>query len=133
MSEKHEKLVDDVKKYSLDLFGDQIIWKEKLQLPGAIHPITPDLVGTDNEGSVNIVDVKTEFTHADSTPRRDASYKSIGQLLNYAFAYMEKYKPHVKIEDTFNHVRLFVVGAPLSAPIVQDICEHLQLLGINIT
>ena len=43
MAKEHDKLVDDVKKYSFDLFGDQIRWEEKVPLPGAFSPIYPDL------------------------------------------------------------------------------------------
>ena len=121
-----------MKKNSRDLFGEEIHWKDSIELEGANRKkIYPDLVGMDSKNLTVIVEVKSEFDSEDSTNRRDAAHKSVGQVLNYANAYMKEYKPSVELKDTFKHLRLFIVGEKIS-PIVENICQFLNVHGIKI-
>ena len=129
---KHNELVEEVKKYSLDLFGEGIEWKTDFPIQGSIGTVRIDLLGTHRNGQIYIVDVKTEFSSSDGTTRRDASRKVIGQLLGYAFYYMNQFKPNIGLEDTFKHVQLFVVGEPELVPFVQDLCDFLDANKLHI-
>ena len=129
---RHDELVNEVKKYSLDLFGEEIEWKTDFPVQGSIGTVRIDLLGTNPNGKIYIVDVKTEFSSSDSTTRRDASRKVIGQLLGYAFSYMNQFKPNIGLEDTFKHLQLFVVGEPELVPFLQDVCEFLDASNVHI-
>ena len=64
---RHDELVNEVKKYSLDLFGEEIEWKTDFPVQGSIGTVKIDLLGTNPNGKIYIVDVKTEFSSSDST------------------------------------------------------------------
>ena len=129
---KHDQLVSYVKKNSHDLFGEEIHWKDSMELEGANgKKIYPDLVGMDSKNLTVIVEVKSEFDSENSTNRRDAAHKSVGQVLNYANAYMKEYKPSVELKDSSKHLRLFIFGDRFSKT-VENICQFLRMHGINI-
>jgi len=86
----HDELVSWVKDNTQDVFGEKIHWddSQKKVLGENLREIEIDLIGTDSENRTVIVEVKTEFNNDDSTNRRDASHKSVGQVLNYAYAFI---------------------------------------------
>lgn len=132
-SEKHEKLVSYVKENSNKLFGEDFDLDNSVKLKGQYSKdICPDLVGKDSKNLIIIIEIKTEFdSDADSTNKRDAAHKSVGQVLNYAYAYMEQRKPWVELKDYSKHLRLFIVGKECLKT-VEDICHLLRMHGINI-
>ena len=114
------------------MFEKEIEWKTDFPVQGPIGTVWIDLLGTDPDGKIYIVDVKTEFTSDDSTTRRDASRKVIGQLLGYAFSYMNQFKPDIGLGDTFEHLKLFVAGEPDLVPFVMDVCGFLGAYNVHI-
>lgn len=106
--------------------GEDIVWDDDTNLLSAKDTaIYPDLVGRDSKGLHVIVEVKSEFVHENDTTRRDAEYKSVGQILDYVTAYMEQH--YISLKD----LRLLIVGDYLSET-VDKICLFLCERGIFI-
>ena len=152
MSNYHYKLVCSVKDSAKALLGDESIELEMgVVLPGAETPDTverqkvyPDLIGTDAEDNIVIVEVKTGLLRWD--PDVDDSYnfknnndavrESVGQILDYARAKIRDMYPDSKptaeeLSNLTKKLRLFIVGDEYSLA-VEDICELLRSNGINI-
>lgn len=125
MTEKENRLLARVKAY----FGNEVEWCDDTKLVSARGTmLKPDLVGKDSNGLHVIVEIKnnpsaTAKDHA--TNKRDGERESIGQILDYATAYMEQ--NDVSIKD----LRLFIIGDYFSET-VDKICQFLRDQGINI-
>ena len=115
-------MVDYIKENTLIVFGEEIRL-DAGAIKGTWNALFPDLMGTDAQGGTVIVEVKTDFD--DSTCRRDAIHKSVGQILNYAADYAYTY------HEAPENFRLFIVGTTI-APQLQQICQLLTACGINI-
>ena len=120
----HDDFVDYVKENSLAIFGENLDLYDRQILQTTWEAINPDLIGTDAQGKTVIVEVKTEFDDADSTKRRDAIHKSVGQLLNYAAALSGG-------TENLKKFRLFIISDTISHPLLA-ICVLLEAQGINI-
>lgn len=123
MNITHGELVDYIKKNTFTVLGEEI-HLDAGAIKGTWDALFPDLMGTDAQGRMVIVEVKTDFDD-DSTRRRDAIHKSVGKILNYAAEYAYTY------HEAPENFRLFIVG-PTIAPQLQLICHHLRKHGINI-
>lgn len=135
---KHDQLASDVKDNSQKLFGEQICWIDPPpKLKALTHRKPPDLVGKASNGNIIIVEVKTEFDNADKTNKLDGMDKSVGQVLRYAYAYIEELicqdqKPSdEKLKEELKKFRLFIVGRE-HLQRLEDICQLLQAHCINI-
>lgn len=131
MSEK--ELIAYIRENTQNLFGHRIRWDdERLRLPGTKGQLETDLAGVDSDGFRVIVEAKTDLSSSESPQRRrHAIFESIGQLLNYANAYMKHHKPSVDLKNSAKHLRLFIVG-PMFSQTVGNVCEFLRMHGINI-
>ena len=111
------------------VFGEKVCWKsvKSIGLRSMQDTlIIPDLVGTDSQGSLIIVEVKFKFNFPNDRDylRRDVEKRAIGQILLYACAYMRD-NPSTQIP------RLFIVSIDFSED-VEYICEILRSKGFNI-
>ena len=108
------------------VFGRNIRWQsvELHSMRGA--KIRPDLIGTYSDGCPVIVEVKFKFDFPGDPKylRRDREDRSIGQILQYAYAYMRK---HPSTEQP----RLFIVSIDFS-PDVEYVCKFLCSKNIDI-
>ena len=127
------KLVDHIRENTQNLFEHDIRWDDKpLRLPGTKGELKTDLAGVDSDGLRVIIEVKTDLSSSKrDQQRRHAIFESIGQLLNYANAYMKHHKPSVDLKDSAKYLRLFIVG-PMFSQTVENVCEFLRMHGINI-
>ena len=123
MNITHDQLVGYIKENTLTVFGEEI-HLEAGAIQGTWNALFPDMMGIDAQGRTVIVEVKTNLDD-DSTHRRDAMQKSVGQIINYAAEYAYT---HHKVSE---NLRLFIVG-PTIVPQLQLICHHLRKHGINI-
>ena len=149
MSNYHDKLVRSVKD-SPGILGDESIkLKMGVVLPGAKSPdgtgsqkVYPDLIGTDSEDNIVIVEVKTGLLRwkpdvddkYDLQNINDAVRESVGQILDYARAKIRDMSPNPTAEELSSltkKLRLFIVGDDYSVA-VEEICELLHSNGINI-
>lgn len=152
MSNYHDRLVCQAK-YSVKTFlGDESIeWEMGVVLPGAKAPdrsesqkVYPDLIGTDSEGNIIIVEVKTGLlrwkpdvgNRYDLQNRNAAVRESVGQILDYARAKIRDMFPNSRLtaeelSSLTKKLRLFIVGNYYS-PAVEEICELLRSNDINI-
>ena len=119
----HDELVAYIKENTRAVLGEEI-HLDRGAIKGTWDALSPDLMGTDAQGRTVIVEVKTDFDD-DSTRRRNAIHKSVGQILNYAAEYAHTY--HKASEN----LRLFIVGATI-VPQLQQICQFLREHNINI-
>ena len=87
--------------------------------------IRPDLIGTYSDGRPVIVEVKFKFDFPGDSKylRRDREDRSIGQILQYACAYMRL--------PSRNDLRLFIVSIDFSED-VECVCKFLRSQGICI-
>ena len=152
MSNYHDDLVRSVKNSPETYLGDDSIKLEMgVVLPGAKAPdriesqkVYPDLIGTDSEGNIVIVEVKTGLLRwkpdvgdtYDLQNRNAAVRESVGQILDYARAKIRAMcsnsKPTTEeLSSLTKKLRLFIVGDDYSIA-VEDICELLRSNGINI-
>lgn len=131
---EREKRIFALAKESL---GKDIFWNDDpstlLSAIGTKLPI--DAVGKDAEGRTIIVEVKTKAgvknPNNRRTNNRDAGHKVVGQILDYATAYMEQH--HLSIED----LRLITVVETHPETVehsttVKKICQFLCEQGISI-
>ena len=152
MSNYHYKLVCSVKESPKTYLGDESIQlKMGVELPGAETPdsierqkVYPDLIGTDSEGNIVIVEVKTGLLKwkedvddsYDLKNKNAAVRESVGQILDYARAKIRGMYPNSKpttqeLSSLTKKLRLFIVGDDYSLA-VEEICELLRSNGINI-
>ena len=152
MSNYHDKFVRSVKDLPGAFLGDESIeLKMGVVLPGAEAPdsfgsqkVYPDLIGTDSEGNIVIVEVKTGLLRRkpdvgdsyDLQNNNDAVRESVGQILDYARAKIRALCPNSKptteeLSSLTKKLRLFIVGDDYSIA-VEEICELLRSNGINI-
>ena len=152
MSNYHDDLVRSIKDSPKRYLGDESIKLEiGVVLPGAEAPdiierqkVYPDLIGTDSEGNIVIVEVKTGLLRW--KPEADDGYdlqninaavrESVGQILDYARAKIRDMYPNSKptpedLSRLTKKLRLFIVGDDYSIA-VEEICELLRSNGINI-
>ena len=128
---KEKELISHIRENTRRLFDEDIRWDDnRLQLPAIKRKIEVDLAGVDAEGLRVIVEVKTDLGKS-GTQGWHATFESIGQVLNYANAYMKEYKPSVDLKDSAKHLRLFIIG-PIFSQTVENVCEFLRMHGINI-
>ena len=128
------ELISHIRENTRNLFGEDICWDDRpLQFPGPKRKIKTDLTGVDSCGLGVIVEVKTGLSSDIKTDQQKwhAIFESIGQVLNYANAYMKNHKPSVDLKDSAKHLRLFIVG-PMFSPTIGNVCEFLRMHGINI-
>ena len=124
---EREKDVFALAKKSL---GEKIIWNESYTVSSAIGTsISIDAVGKDPQGRTVIVEVKTKSRAKNPNDRqianRDAEHKAVGQILDYATAYMEQHGISPK------DLRLIIV-ADYRLETVDKICLFLCEQGIHI-
>ncbi len=104
MTDNEKRLFTRVKQY----FGNEIDWKDNTNVTSARRTtIYPDLVGKDSDGLHVIVEVKnapSNISRDPTTAWRDTQHKSVGQILDYATAYMEQY--NVQLKD----MRMLIIG-----------------------
>ena len=152
MSNYHDDLVRSVKDSPERYLGDgSIKLKMGVVLPGSKAPdriesqkIYPDLIGTDSEGNIIIVEVKTGLLRwkpdvgdtYDLQNSNAAVRESVGQILDYARAKIRAMYPNSKptteeLSRLTKKLRLFIVGDDYSLA-VEEICELLRSNGINI-
>ncbi|MDE0324857.1 MAG: hypothetical protein OXN27_13160 [Candidatus Poribacteria bacterium] len=125
---KEQELISHIRENTRSLFDEDIRWDDnRLQLP---RNREVDLAGVDSDGLRVIVEVKTDLGKPGAQGWH-ATFESIGQVLNYANAYMKAYKPSVDLKDSANHLRLFIVG-PIFSQTVEDACDFLRRHGVNI-
>lgn len=131
MNEK--ELIAHIRENTQSLFGEDICWDDNpLQFPGSKRNRGADLTGVDSCGLCVIVEVKTDLSSDKRYQQKwHATFESIGQVLNYANAYMKHHKPSVDLKNSAKHLRLFILG-PMFSPTVEDVCEFLRMHGINI-
>ena len=108
------------------VFSEEIYWDTERRLWGEYGPVYPDLLGKDSNGIPVIVEVKI------GEPSRHA----VGQVLEYAYAYLRTFFPNQPINRTMRSaskgkLRLFIIGTDFSPP-VDSICEYLRANRINI-
>lgn len=128
---KEKDLISHIRENTRSLFDEDIRWDDnRLQFPTIKHKIEVDLAGVDSDGLRVIVEVKTDLGKS-GTQGWHATFESIGQVLNYANAYMKHCKPSVDLKDSAKHLRLFIIG-PMFSQTVEDVCEFLRMHGINI-
>ena len=148
----HHDLVRSVKDSPERYLGDgSIKLKMGVELPGAeapdsteIQKVLPDLIGTDSEGNIVIVEVKTGLLRwkekadgsYDLKNKNDPVRESVGQILDYARAKIREMYPNSKptseeLSSLTKKLRLFIVGDDYSLA-VEEICELLRSNGINI-
>ena len=128
---KEQELISHIRENTRSLFDEDIRWDDnRLQLPATKRNIEVDLAGVDSDGLRVLVEVKTDLGKS-GTQGWHATFESIGQMLNYANAYMKEYKPSVNLKDSAKHLRLFIVG-PMFSQTVEDVCEFLRRHGVNI-
>ena len=129
MNEK--ELISHIRENTQSLFGEHICWDDNaLRFPGPKRELKTDLTGVDSQDLRVIVEVKTDLGKT-TTQGWHATFESIGQVLNYANAYMETHKPSVDLKDSAKHLRLFILG-PMFSQTVENVCEFLRMHGINI-
>ena len=134
------------------MFGsEKIQWDNEGTLPGSetipsskYRRIRPDMIGSDANGNVVIVEIKVFREEIDNNRKinnRDAIHKAVGQILNYADAYLRKgLNPDVEgISDAdalarigLRSVRLYIVVHPVASPTLENLCQLLRAHGINI-
>ena len=152
MSNYHDDLVRSVKDSPKRYLGDESIKLEMgVVLPGAEAPdsterqkVLPDLIGTDSEGNIVIVEVKTGLLNwksdvgdtYDLKNKNNPVRESVGQILDYARAKIRDMYPNSKptpeeLSSLTKKLRLFIVGDDYSIA-VEEICELLGSNGINI-
>ena len=152
MSNYHDELVRSVKDSPGTYLGDESIKLEMgVELPGADAPdgierqkVKPDLIGTDSEGNIVIVEVKTGLLRwkpdvgdsYDLRNKNNAVRESVGQILDYARAKIRAMYPNSKptteeLSSLTKKLRLFIVGDDYSIA-VEEICELLRSNGVNI-
>ena len=152
MSNRHDDLVQAVKDSPEHYLGDESIKLEMgVVLPGAETPdsterqkVLPDLIGTDSEGNIVIVEVKTGLLNwktdvgdtYDLKNNNNPVRESVGQILDYACAKIRDMYPNSKptpekLLSLTKKLRLFIVGDDYSLA-VEEICELLRSNGINI-
>ncbi len=152
MSNYHDDLVRSIKDSPRTYLGDESIKLETgVVLPGAEAPdsierqkVKPDLIGTDSEGNIVIVEVKTGLLNwkpdvGDSYDLKNNNHpvrESVGQILDYARAKIRDMYPNSKptteeLSSLTKKLRLFIVGDDYSLA-VEEICEMLRSNGINI-
>ena len=130
MNEK--ELIAHIRENTQNLFGHYIRWDdEPLRLPGTKGELKTDLTGVDSHDLRVIVEVKTDLGSKRYQQVRHATFESIGQVLNYANAYMKNHKPSVDLKDSAKHLILFIVG-PVFSETVENVCKFLRMHGINI-
>ena len=152
MSNYHDDLVRSIKDSPGTYLGDKSIELEMgVVLPGAEAPdiivrqnVYPDLIGTDSEGNIIIVEVKTGLLKR--KPEAEDGYnlqninaavrESVGQILDYARAKIRDMCSNSKptpeeLSNLTKKLRLFIVGDDYSIA-VEEICELLRSNGINI-
>ena len=128
---KEEVLISHIRENTRSLFDEDIRWDDnRLRLPSSKRKREVDLAGVDPDGLRVIVEVKTDLDKSGAQGWH-ATFESIGQVLNYANAYMKAYKPSVDLKDSAKHLRLFIVG-PIFSQTVEDVCEFLRMHGVNI-
>ena len=115
-----------IKGHTRRFFGEKIDWDTDRRLWGERGDIFPDLLGKDSDGIPVIVEVKM------GAPSRGA----VGQILEYAYAYLRTFFPNQPINGTMKiaskgRLRLFIVGTHFSSH-VDGICEYLRANRINI-
>ena len=115
-----------IKDHPRRVFSEEIYWDMNRRLWGARADIFPDLLGKDSDGIPVIVEVKI------GKPSRG----TVGQILEYAYAYLQRFFPKQPIDRTMKmasegSLRLFIIGTDFSPP-VDGICEYLRANGINI-
>lgn len=108
------------------VFGEKICWKSPSLTNMQGKSITPDFEGIDCQGDPVIVEVKFKFDFPGDTNhlRSDPEHKSIGQILQYASAYMRD-NPSTQI------LRLFIVSIDFSEDVAY-VCKILRSKGIDI-
>ena len=115
-----------IKDHPRRVFSEEIYWDMDRRLWGERGDIFPDLLGKDSDGIPVIVEVKL------GEPSRGA----VGQILEYAYAYLQTFFPAQPINKTMKiasggALRLFIIGTDFSPP-VDGICEYLRANRINI-
>ena len=152
MSNYHDDLVRSIKDSPGTYLGDESIKLEMgVVLPAAEAPdsierqkVKPDLIGTDSEGNIVIVEVKTGLLNwkpdvGDSYDLKNKNHpvrESVGQILDYARAKIRDMYPNSKptteeLSSLTKKLRLFIVGDDYSIA-VEEICELLRSNSINI-
>ena len=108
------------------VFREEIDWQSLSLTNMQGNRVTPDFEGIDSQGNPVIVEVKFKFKFQDDTDylRSSHEYESLGQILQYACAYMRD-KPSTLI------LRLFIVSIDFS-PDVAYVCKILRSKGIDI-
>ena len=113
------------------MFGENICWDDNpLRFSGSKRELKTDLTGVDFCGLRVIVEVKTDLGKT-TTQGWYATFESIGQVLNYANAYMKNHKPLTDLKNSAKYLRLFIVGAIFSQT-VKNVCEFLRMHGANV-
>ena len=128
MSQREKAFVDPVKRY----FSNQGVhaWSESLR----VKNLEIDLVAKDADDSHLLIEIKTKSCAKKRTNRsianRDAAHKAIGQLLNYATAYMEQHQLSISdlrlISVVENHPETVS-----HSKTVNKICKFLRRQGIK--
>ena len=108
------------------VFGEDIRWCSESLTSMRGNSITPDFIGVDSQDDMIIVEVKFRFEFRGDKKHltTDPEKKSIGQILQYACAYMRKH-------STTPIPRLFIVSIDFSQD-VEAVCKFLRSKGIDI-
>lgn len=112
--DSENNLVEWIKAYTGELFGEDIQWKKS--------DIRCDLFGQDSNNTHVIVEVKNWYE--DRPNRGIQEYTSVGQIIKYASDYEKKY-------TATSPPRLFIIGSDRSS-IVESCCELLRKHNVNI-
>ena len=125
LSENEKKLVPHIKRH----FSDESIhqWSESVPLKKRVgKPYEIDLVGEGVDGKHLLIEIKMN-----SAQNRDEAHKAVGQLLDYATAYMEQH------QLTIGDLRLITVvekhqETESHSNTVEKICKFLRKHDIEI-
>ena len=143
MSSEHDRLVRYVKSHANDIFGeDGFHLQENVALPasenraGNVMPVKPDLIGRDSQGNIVIVEVKPRLLKEDFKHYNAEICRGVGQVLQSACAKIRQRatgfnSSPTALSDFTKQLRLFIVS-PDASQELQDICEMLRSMGLNI-
>ena len=108
------------------VFRGKIDWQSLNLTNMQGNHVTPDFEGIDSQGDPVIVEVKFKFKFQGDAEylRSSHEYESIGQILQYACAYMRD-NPSTQI------LRLFIVSIDFSED-VEYVCKILRSKGIDL-
>ena len=146
MSKWHDELVEEIKNDPNRFFQEKgIKLKSNTIFQGfdfdedsmPLNYVKPDLFGTDSEGNIVIVEVKTQLLKPNFKNNNANSRLAIGQILDYACAVIRDLKgktiyeiPNKELLNAIGGIRLFIFADDYSVS-VEQMCKLLTTCGIN--